>query len=256
MYLDKNIPAPSLGDWEDREDANRDGMMADCKWGIIPEAALHRARCAYYGLITHIDHQIGRMIQAFGEYGLLESTIFLFTSDHGDMLGDHNFFRKALPYEGSAGIPLVIWDPGDLLGLERGSTSHALAELRDIMPTILSMAGADIPETVDGKNLLSGSPREYLHGEHELGPCSNHFIVTNHDKYIWYSQDGREQYFDLTTDPEELHNGIGDEIYQQRIACLRSLLIQALKGREEGYTDGNTLLPGRPPKDTLENRRK
>lgn len=259
MYERKDIPLPVLGDWEDREDPQKEGMLADCSRGIIPADALLRARQAYYGLITQIDHQIGRMLQAFQEYGLMENTVFLFTSDHGDMLGDHNAFRKCLPYEGSAGIPLVVFDPGDLLKLDRGSTCGALAELRDIMPTLLELAGAEIPEQVDGVSLLpalknGGSPREYLHGEHAYGDRSNHFIVTKTDKYIWYSQTGREQYFDLLKDPEELHDRIEDPCCQARIDTLRSRLIHELRDREEGYSDGSRLIPGCSPVGTLHNR--
>lgn len=260
MYLRKDISFPPVGDWADTQDEVREGMLTDCEAGKIPKDALRRARCAYYGLITQIDHQIGRMFQAFYEYGLMENTLFLFTSDHGDMLGEHNFFRKSLPYEGSAGIPLVLFDPGNLLGLRRGSTSGALAELRDIMPTLLSLVGAEIPGQVDGKSLLpalksaADGPRDYLHGEHAFGGRSNHFIVTCTDKYIWFSQTGREQYFDLTDDPGERHDRIADPACAERVAALRALLIASLRGREEGYTDGKKLISGCEPIHTLKYR--
>ena len=117
--------------------------------------------------------------------------------------------------------------------------------------------GAPIPDSVDGAPLRpvieDGAPlREYLHGEHSLGEVSNQFIVTKTDKYIWENQTGREFYFRLDTDPQETHNAIGDAQYRERIAYLRGLLIQALDGREEGYTDGVHLIPGKTPVDGLE----
>lgn len=257
MYLRKEVPLPPVGDWADTEDLARDGLRADCKWGKIPPDALRRARAAYYGLITHADHQIGRLMQAAAEHGLMQNTVFLFTSDHGDMLGDHNLFRKAFPYEGSAGIPLVLYDPGDLLGLPQGSTSDALVELRDVMPTLLELAGAEIPKAVEGRSLLpilrgeQGASRAYLHGEHVLDERSTQFIVTGRDKYVWYTQSGREQYFDLARDAGELHDRAGEPGCQARLAELRGLLIEELRGREEGYTDGVRLLAGRPPVNTL-----
>lgn len=257
LYQNKDIPAPPIGDWADTEDAERSGMLPDCTWGKIAPQAVKRARAAYYGLITHIDHQIGRILQAMGEYELLDNTIFLFTSDHGDLLGDHNLFRKAFPYEGSAGIPLLVYDPGNLLGLPRGGTRDALVELRDIMPTLLDLAGTPIPEEVDGKSLVpvlrdaGEQVLGYLHGEHTLGGHSTQFIVTKTDKYVWYTQTGEEQYFDLSADPEELHNLIGDPMYEERAAQLRGLLIQELTGREEGYTDGTRLISGRTPQTVL-----
>ena len=130
-------------------------------------------------------------------------------------------------------------------------TCGDLVELRDVMPTLLELAGAPIPETVEGKSLLHPVEREWLHGEHSLGLDSMHFIVTKRDKYIWYSQTGRELYFDLERDPHETHNAIADEAVQARVAELRGHLIEALTGREEGYTDGQRLIVGREPKTVL-----
>ena len=255
MYLQKDVPLPPVGDWADAADREKNGLLCDCKWGIIPPDALRRARCAYYGLITHVDHQIGRILQAFREYDLMDKTVFLFTSDHGDLLGDHNLFRKALPYEGAAAIPLVLFDPANLLGLPRGGTVSALTELRDVMPTLLELAGVPCPPQVEGKSLLEalrGTPgRNYLHGEHALGDHSTQFIVTRHDKYIWYTQSGREQYFDLERDPEERRDRTGEAASTHRIEELRRLLIAELAGREEGYTDGERLIPGRTPVNLL-----
>jgi len=78
-----------------------------------------------------------------------------------------------------------------------------------------------------------------------------HYIVTEKDKYIWFSQTGEEQYFDLEKDPKELHNAINDDEYKDRIECLRKLLIKELEDREEGYSDGKKLIVGRKPKATL-----
>ena len=130
-------------------------------------------------------------------------------------------------------------------------TCGDLVELRDVMPTLLELAGAPIPETVEGKSLLHPVEREWLHGEHSLGLDSMHFIVTKRDKYIWYSQTGRELYFDLERDPHETHNAIADEAVQARVAELRGHLIEALTGREEGYTDGKQLIVGREPRTVL-----
>ena len=134
--------------------------------------------------------------------------------------------------------------------------SNTITELRDILPTLLDFAGIPVPEGVDGFSLMPeivGKPkeeqnnREYLHGEHSFhSGLSSHFIVTETDKYIWYSEKNTEQYFDLRKDPREEHNAIADEAYQARIAYLRALLIQELDGREEGYSDGHRLITGRP----------
>lgn len=171
------------------------------------------------------------------------------------MLGDHHLFRKFLPYEGSSGVPLLFYDPGDVLGIRKNCSISALAELRDVMPTLLDIAGLPIPGELDGKSLLplmrgeTDRVRDFLHGEHTGagGPegLGNQFLVTERDKYIWFSRTGREQYFDLDRDPLELHDAIGDPGCQERIAQLRTQLAKTLSGREEGYSDGERLIPGR-----------
>ena len=144
-------------------------------------------RAGYYAAITHMDHQIGRLVSALVEEQIMDNTIILFVSDHGEMLGDHLMFQKAKPFQGSIHVPLFISGPERYIG-KRGTVRTDLAELRDVMPTLLELAGAPIPETVDGISLLHPVDREYLHGEHTLGEDSMHFILTKEDKYIWYSQ--------------------------------------------------------------------
>lgn len=254
MYIREDLPAPVVGSWADQEDSGQNGLIYNTDRGRIPEKALHRAKAAYYACITHIDHQIARLMQAVFEYRELEHTIFVFVSDHGEMLGDHHLFRKFLPYEGSSGIPLLFYDPGNLLHLKQNQSLSSLAELRDVMPTLLDMAGLPIPEGLDGRSLLplmrgeASSVRSYLHGEHTgaegIDGLGNQFIVTDTDKYIWFTRTGREQYFRLDKDPQELTDESANPAYAPRIRTLRALLIHELSGREEGYTDGRRLIPG------------
>lgn len=114
---------------------------------------------------------------------MLHNTIFLFLSDHGDQLGEHNIFRKSYPYQGSIHVPFFIYDPGNILD---GSVKEIdeLIELRDVFPTLVDMATGDAVEGIDG---LSFTPtlydenvelRPYLHGEHAYGKDSNQFILT------------------------------------------------------------------------------
>ena len=126
------------------------------------------------------------------------------------------------------------------------------------MPTILDFANIPIPEGVDGFSLVpeiqgkQRNNREYLHGEHSFhSGLSSHFIVTETDKFIWYSEKNTEQYFDLKNDPREEHNLIEDRQYQERISYLRNLLVQELKDREEGYSDGVSLQTGCTPVNSL-----
>lgn len=173
-------------------------------------------------------------------------------------MGDYNLFRKALPYEGSAKVPFIIYDPGNHIKGKHGKNLEEVVELMDIMPTLLDCADIEIPSTVDGaslKDLMEDEEntnwREYIHGEHAYGEDSNHYITNGKQKYLWFSQTGREQYFDLEKDPHELKDLINEENYQENISHFRELLISELDGREEGYTDGEKLIVGRKPVDSL-----
>ena len=258
LYKDKELRAPFVGSWETDEYLKRDGRIFDSKTGPVDPELARQAQIGYYACITHLDHQIGRLIMALIEQELYDDSIIIFTSDHGEELCDHHMFRKSRPYEGSCHIPLLISAGKNVLPeIKSSSVCHDVAELRDIMPTLLEIAGTEIPASVDGHSLLplakdpGSTARTWLHGEHSYGEFSNHWIVTETDKYIWYSETGEEQYFCLKEDPHELINRIGDAGCQDRIKELRGHLIDSLKGRLEGFTDGSVLITGRPYLPTL-----
>ena len=253
LYRDQKLRPPFVGSWETDEYLKRDGRIYDSKTGPIDEELIRQAQVGYYACITHLDHQIGRLILALKEQGLYDNSIILFTSDHGEELCDHHMFRKARPYEGSCHVPLIITGGKDVLPNRKISARcGSVVELRDIMPTLLDFAGAPIPDTVDGKTLLplvdhpALSVRSWLHGEHSFDEFSNHWIVTETDKYIWHSQTGEEQYFRLEQDPHELTDLIGEASCQERIQELRGFLIEALTNRKEGFVEHGNLVPGRP----------
>lgn len=259
MYIAKALEPPVTGDWNETELCEHPDV--DCFEGRPKADELHSMRAGYYGLITHMDHQIGRLIRSLKDEGLLMSTVIVFTSDHGEMLGDHGLFRKNQSFNGSTKVPLIIYDPGSILGLKGRTFSDEIAELRDIFPTLADIAGIPVPDSVEGKSLLkclrSGeSTRAYLHGEHtaqQKPTQSSHYIVTREYKYIWHSDSGREFLFDLGKDPHEQHELSCCGEYAEILARMRQHLIDELDGREEGYTDGEKLIPGRTPKVILDN---
>ncbi|MCK8487943.1 arylsulfatase [Paenibacillus sp. MBLB2552] len=266
LYKDTDIPDPVIGEWAMKEDPEGHGFNPVTSKGIVPKRRLKLAKAAYYALITHIDHQIGRFLQALDEYGERNNTIIMFTSDHGELLGDHHLFRKSLPYEGSAHIPFIVNDPGGYLNLAQGSAVSEVVELRDIMPSLLTAASIDIPASVEGESVWElaraeeeasrNKPwREYLHGEHAQGIASTQWITNGAEKYIWYSQTGEEQFFNLVQDPGEIHNLIHHPQKQDRIRYWRSVLVQELKDREEGYVQDGRLVIGREPVAVLSHLR-
>ena len=254
MYRNKELTPPVVGDWCDEEALRARGRIFDSDTGPLDPELVREMQIGYYACITHLDHQIGRLIQALVENKLYDDTIILFVSDHGELLGDHHLFRKSRAYQGSSRVPFLV-SGGGFRPEKPGSVKTDVVELRDVMPTVLEAAGVQIPDSVEGISLWntalkeSGTPevREYLHGEHTLGEASSHWIITKDEKYIWYSQTGEEQYFRIAEDPDELHNLIGSETAKERVEALRGLLIQELQDREEGFVREGRLVTGCEP---------
>jgi arylsulfatase A-like enzyme len=251
QYLTAPIPDCPIGDWADTEDANHGGLNPTAFRGIVNQAMLRQAKAGYYGLITQIDHQIGRFLVAMNEFGVRNNTIILFISDHGDMMGDHHFFRKGLPYEGSAKIPFLLFDPTGALKLKKGCICDDPVELMDVMPTLLDAAGIPIPDTVEGSSVLPLARgdhetwREYVLGEYDLGILPHYYLTDGKEKYIWLTRSGKEQLFNLLDDPQECVNLAVQAGCTDRLLRWRQRLVEELKDRKEGYSDGQRLLPGK-----------
>jgi arylsulfatase A-like enzyme len=264
MYRNKNLRPPFMGDWTDYERLEAEGRVFDSSTGPIDPDLKTAAQIGYYAAITQIDYEFGRFREAMFSHGLDQNnTIILFVSDHGELLCDHGLFRKSLPYQGSAGIPLVVSAPRSCIRQASGGTQqipnlrNRIVELRDVMPTLLALCGLEIPDTVDGKNIFAPEwDREYIHGEHLYGIGSCQWIVTETDKFIWFSDIGQRQYFDLVRDPNELHNAIEDPEYAERIRKLESYLIEELRWREESFVQEEKLTSSVPVKAVLEHSRR
>lgn len=251
QYLHQEMPPVPVGDWAATMAASGHPCRPDTWAGKVDPRIQQRARAGYYGHMTHIDHQINRFLEALPEQDAAP-TYICFTSDHGELMGDHHLWRKSLPYEGSAHIPMILKGPRDC-GITSGGTTNDLVELRDVMPTLLDCAGLPIPPSIEGRSFLPMARgakaqgwREYLHGEHLAAGGSTHYITDSHHKYIWFSATGQEQLFDLDRDPQELHDASRDAGKEQILAGLRQHLVKELTGREEAFTDGQKLIAGRP----------
>jgi len=258
QYMTMDLPTPPVGDWAGYFDRYRDDNDPAANVAHFRREVQRRAQAGYYGHMTHIDHQVNRLLESMQFLGLLKNTIVCFTSDHGEMMGDHHLYRKTVPYEGSARVPLIFNAPPEL-GIESGITPSGVVELRDIMPTLLEACGLEIPDVVDGRSLLpmmrgeTDRVRDVLHGEHVYGGTQSiQYLTDGREKYVWFSGDGHEQLFDLVNDPQELHDLARDPANEGRVAVWRRRLAETLTGRQEGYSDGERLIPGRPPTTVLD----
>jgi arylsulfatase A-like enzyme len=201
--------------------------------------------------MAQIDLQINRIKESLVDFGLYEDTVIAFTSDHGEMMGDHHMFRKAVPYEGSARVPFIIANAASAQDSARGAVVDHVVELRDIMPTLLDLAGLPIPESVDGKSLApivrgqsTEAVRGVLHGEHLYWGQNLHWLTDGRHKYIWGSGKGTEELFNLDDDPQECANLAGDEAHQATLEHWRGLMVETLREREEGFVVDGKLVPG------------
>lgn len=249
LYAKKRLPEPSVGDWATVHDVPADAARPDAWRGVRSREEIMRARAAYYGSISHIDHQIGRLLMFMQKNGLLNNTLVVFTSDHGDMLGDHHLWRKTYAYEGSAHIPLIVRLPTSW-----GSSVPAVDRpvcLQDIMPTLLEVAGERIPDTVDGRSLVglmrggSAGWRDYVHGEHSTCYSEEQemqYLTDGKIKYIWLPRLGVEQLFDLSADPYECETLADHPDYAEELQTWRARLAGVLAPRGAGLTDGDRLV--------------
>jgi arylsulfatase len=229
-YVGKTLPPAAVGAWAEKY-RPPSGNGPDPWHGDLGAEAVRRARHGYYGAIGFVDEQVGRILDALQERGQLENTLVLFTSDHGDMLGDHHLWRKSYAYEGSARIPMLMQWPARA---EVRQTVAKPVELRDALPTFLDAAGVAMPDGIDGRSLLrtSGAWREWIDLEHDV--CyspANHWnaLTDGRRKYIFHAQTGTEQFFDLERDPNELREVAGAEVAVWRERLVRHL---AARGRE------------------------
>ena len=246
-YLRTGVPDPAIGDWAQPPPNGGIGLGVSASKVDLKGEALLSCRAGYYGLINHLDDQIRRLMNGV-MFGVdLKNTIIIYTADHGEMLGDHYLWRKSVPYEGSAHIPMLMRTPPSF-ELPKDQVLDHPVSLEDIMPTVLELTGTPVPDTVEGASLVPllkgenrASWREFTHIE-----CAphHHTLTDGKEKFIWFAQDGREQFFRLGDDPLECHDLIAKPEEAERIALWRQRLIDTLRDRPEGFSDGERLIPG------------
>jgi len=174
----------------------------------LDEETLRRLRTGYYALVTAIDEQIGRVLDALETSGHDEETVIVYTSDHGEILGDHGLWWKCCMYEPAVGIPLLLAGPG----VPAGERVDAPVSLVDVVPTIADVVDAPSDEAWSGESLVpllegdSGEDRIAFSEYHAHGARNGMFMVRRGDyKYVYYPSNP-PQLFDLANDPHELTN--------------------------------------------------
>jgi arylsulfatase A-like enzyme len=201
----------------------------------IDDRLMQVMKAYYYATVSFIDSNVGRIVQALEASGDLEDTLILWTSDHGEFLGDYDCFGKRTFLKSTANVPLIVRYPERF---QAGACVDAPASLVDVMPTFLAAAGAGAGAArLDGVDLaeLAADPdmRQYVWGQYDGEDKAHYMALTERWKYIYIASDHREFLFDTLVDPDETRNRAETLGYQERTRALRQATIDHL--REDGY---------------------
>ncbi|TWU04795.1 sulfatase [Stieleria varia] len=172
----------------------------------------------YRASVTFMDSQVGRVIDELDRLGLTESTVIVFTSDHGYHLGDHTFWQKSNLHEQVTRVPLIVAAPGVM-----PSRSRSITQLVDVFPTLCELTGAPVPESVQGKSLVPilRDPAAEVHdAAFSYAQGGHHALRTDRWAYMRYA-DATEELYDMDADPGQFNNLAQKAAYSETIAKLR-----------------------------------
>ncbi|WP_105615477.1 sulfatase family protein [Vallitalea okinawensis] len=183
------------------------------------EAKVKKVMAYYYANISHIDHEVGKMIALLKEKGLYDNTIIIYTSDHGDYMGFHHLMLKGnYMYDPVIKVPLIIKYVNSNQG---GGVSEQLVSNIDLASTIVHLAGVEKPEQMEDYNILEDK-REFVVSE--SGHQTEYMIRDSRYKLLLSKDENKSLFFDLENDPLELENRYYDEAYQDAIKKFKEKL--------------------------------
>ncbi len=195
----------------------------------FPEGLTRRGRAGYYGLIAYLDEKIGRLVDALDETGQRENTLVIYTSDHGEMAGEHGMWRKSNFYEHSARVPLVLSWPGRL---PAGRREAGVVSLVDVAATLLDAAGVEAVAPLDGDSLLplargeATDWKDEAFAEYLAHGVARPMAMLRRGRYkLNYSLDDVPELYDLETDPGEFRDLADDPAHRPVREALRARLL-------------------------------
>ena len=218
-YVSADIDMPAVGRGDVADDPYSERLRR--QYGLADfqpsDEQVRTARRAYYGSVSYVDDLVGAILETLDVTGLARNTVVVFSTDHGDMLGERGLWYKRTFFEGASRIPLLVSWPGHVTPGRVGAN----VSLVDLLPTFLDLAGGSIEpvEPLDGRSLVpllegSDSGDDLVFGEHLSEGATAPILMAKRGpvKYIWSGCDPA-QLFDLRADPLELHDRHGDDSY-------------------------------------------
>lgn len=180
----------------------------------ITEDIYRRARCGYYGMIAYVDEQLGKLRKTLEEAGVADNTTIVFSSDHGDMIGERGLWFKKTLFDPAVRVPLIVHRPE-----ATGHRVSAPVSLIDILPTLVDIADGNtdrIVTDIEGRSLLplmnSDDPDRVTWAEHLDGAVVAPRVMVRKGKWkLVYSEAYPPQFYDMEADPEEVHNLAGTD---------------------------------------------
>lgn len=213
-YWGRKLPMPKLYAREERPthpylvDYGRNFNYDDY---FESEEDVKRALCGYFGLVSYLDENIGKLLAALEASGQADDTVVLYTSDHGDNLGARGLWGKSTMFEEIAGVPMLLAGPG----VPPGKVVHTPVSHVDAFPTIVEVAGEPMPAGYPGVSLVDIAhghvpERTVLSEYHGMGSSTGAFAIRNGRwKYVHYAK-YPPQLFDLEADPDETRDLAAD----------------------------------------------
>ena len=227
MYPPEEIDVPEnfMPEYPYKDAMGCGKSLRDEKLAPFPrtEYAVKVIRQEYYAIITHMDAQVGRILDTLEKTGKAENTYIFFTADHGLAVGHHGLMGKQNMYDHSVRAPLMVCGPG----IPENELIDAPVYLQDIMPTTLELAGADIPEHVRFKSLMpliDGRRKENYGAIYGAYMDLQRMVTEGNFKLIWYPKIDKYLLFNLKRDPLEVHDLSGNERYAKRLEDMKAKL--------------------------------
>lgn len=211
--------------------------------GVKP-AQLQKLMRNYYGMVKCIDDNVGQLLNELRKHDLLDRTMVVFTSDHGDLCGEHGRLNKGVPYEGSARIPFLLYGPGKV---PPGTVINAALGTVDFLPTVMDLLGHSIPHQVDGRNaspLFTQSDNDawediaIVRSTGNPGRSGTAWIAAITEQFkLVYSTNEEPWLIDLKSDPHEVTNLIGHAKHRKITQWMTERLLAYGQAHDDEYLE-------------------